>query len=148
MALRICFVAAETAPFAKAGGLADVAGALGKYLHAGGHDIRLFLPLYRSVRRDYPQLRPVPNLQKLAVQLALDGHLGIVLHPRCLRDRPNKLRLLNLLNYLEEERATTVSLKELALGRIEAAPPSARIGQLRRSLDGERLRGLPGLDET
>ena len=86
--------------------------------------------------------------RKLAVQLALDGHLGIVLHPRCLRDRPNKLRLLNLLNYLEEERATTVSLKELALGRIEAAPPSARIGQLRRSLDGERLRGLPGLDET
>src|SRR6185437_15699639 len=70
MALRICFVAAETAPFAKAGGLADVAGALGKYLHAGGHDIRLFLPLYRSIRRDYPQLRPVANLQKLAVQLA------------------------------------------------------------------------------
>jgi len=70
MALRICFVAAETAPFAKAGGLADVAAALGKYLHAGGHDIRLFLPLYRSIRRDYPQLRPVANLQRLAVQLA------------------------------------------------------------------------------
>lgn len=69
MALRICFVAAETAPFAKAGGLADVAAALGKYLHADGHDIRLFLPLYGSIRRAHPQLQPVPNLQNLAVQL-------------------------------------------------------------------------------
>jgi starch synthase len=69
MALRICFVAAETAPFAKAGGLADVAGALGKYLHQSGHDIRLFLPLYSSIRREHPQLQPVPQLQNLAVQL-------------------------------------------------------------------------------
>src|SRR5579862_1722411 len=69
MALRICFVAAETAPFAKAGGLADVAGALGKYLYAGGHDIRLFLPLYRSIRNAHPQLQPVPQLQNLGVQL-------------------------------------------------------------------------------
>lgn len=69
MALRICFVAAETAPLAKAGGLADVAGALGKYLHSGGHDIRLFLPLYSSIRRAHPQLQPVPQLQNLAVQL-------------------------------------------------------------------------------
>src|SRR5215472_16906943 len=69
MALRICFVAAETAPFAKAGGLADVAGALGKYLYLSGHDIRLFLPLYSSIRRDYPQLQPVPQLQNLTVQL-------------------------------------------------------------------------------
>ncbi len=69
MALRICFVAAETAPFAKAGGLADVAGALGKYLHLGGHDIRLFLPLYSSIRREHPELQPVPQLQNLAVQL-------------------------------------------------------------------------------
>src|SRR5262249_1236178 len=72
--------------------------------------------------------------QKLAAQLALDGYFGIVLHPRHLRDRSNKLRLLNLLNYLEEERSTTVSLRDVALGKIEAASVSARIGRLRRTL--------------
>ena len=44
MPLRVCFLTAEMTPFAKAGGLADVSGALVKYLHAAGHDIRLFLP--------------------------------------------------------------------------------------------------------
>ncbi|MFA9271757.1 MAG: glycogen/starch synthase, partial [Baekduiaceae bacterium] len=42
MPLRICFLASEVAPLAKTGGLADVAGALTKYLHAAGHDVRLF----------------------------------------------------------------------------------------------------------
>ncbi|HEX7116947.1 MAG TPA: glycogen synthase [Steroidobacter sp.] len=49
MALRICFVASEVAPLAKTGGLADVAGALPKHLHANGHDVRVFMPLYSSM---------------------------------------------------------------------------------------------------
>ena len=49
MPLRICFATAEMAPFAKAGGLGDVSGALVKYLHAAGHDIRLFLPAYAGI---------------------------------------------------------------------------------------------------
>ena len=36
MPLRICFLTAEMTPFAKAGGLADVSGALVKYLYAAG----------------------------------------------------------------------------------------------------------------
>ena len=44
--LRICFVTAELAPFAKRGGLGDVAAALTRYLAAAGHDVRTFLPLY------------------------------------------------------------------------------------------------------
>src|ERR1700694_4891008 len=43
MPLKICFASAEVTPFAKAGGLADVSGALLKYLHADGHDVRLVL---------------------------------------------------------------------------------------------------------
>ncbi len=79
MPLRICFVAAETAPFAKAGGLADVAGALGKYLHASGHDIRLFLPLYASIRRGNIPLEPIPSLQNLALQLGTYRYVFSVL---------------------------------------------------------------------
>jgi starch synthase len=47
--MRICFIASEIAPLAKTGGLADVAGALPRYLQARGHDIRLFMPLYSSI---------------------------------------------------------------------------------------------------
>jgi starch synthase len=49
--LKILFVSAECAPFAKTGGLADVAGSLPKALAALGHEVRLVLPYYRSVKQ-------------------------------------------------------------------------------------------------
>ncbi len=50
--LKILFLAAEAVPFAKVGGLADVAGALPKALRALGHDARLMIPRYGSIRSD------------------------------------------------------------------------------------------------
>ena len=69
MPLRICLIASEVAPLAKTGGLADVAGALTKYLHADGHDVRLFMPLYRQIDRRNLNLWPVDFLQDVPVQL-------------------------------------------------------------------------------
>lgn len=69
MPLRICLIASEVAPLAKTGGLADVAGALTKYLHAAGHDVRLFMPLYRQVDRRNLNLWPVESLQDVPLQL-------------------------------------------------------------------------------
>jgi len=69
----------------------------------------------RAVSRD--QL-----MRKLALQVSMDGHAGIVLHPRCLRRRSEKLHLHNLLNRMEGG-ARTVSLRDLALGKIEIARP-------------------------
>ncbi|MFT3906305.1 MAG: glycogen synthase [Steroidobacteraceae bacterium] len=74
MPLRICFVTAEMAPFAKAGGLADVSGALVKYLHGAGHDIRLFMPSYSTIRRDGLESYPVDFLQKVPVQIGGETH--------------------------------------------------------------------------
>ena len=45
---KILMVAAECAPFAKTGGLADVAGALPKALEAEGHELRIVMPWYRQ----------------------------------------------------------------------------------------------------
>jgi len=47
---RVVFVASEVAPYAKTGGLADVAGALPKALAQLQVDIRVVVPRYRSVQ--------------------------------------------------------------------------------------------------
>jgi starch synthase len=47
--MKILFVASEVAPFAKTGGLADVAGSLPKELKRMGHDVRIVLPFYKTV---------------------------------------------------------------------------------------------------
>src|SRR5437016_14600995 len=57
--LKIYILAAEIVPFAKAGGMADVVGALPKALKALGHDVRLVMPLYTQVKSDRFQLQPV-----------------------------------------------------------------------------------------
>ncbi len=82
MRLRICFVTSETTPYAKTGGLADVSGALLKYLHAGGHDIRLFMPAYAAIPRDAFGLEPVTGLQQLSVQIGYRRYEFSILTPR------------------------------------------------------------------
>ncbi len=48
--LKVWFLASEVAPFAKTGGLADVAGSLPACLKNLGVDIRVGLPFYRTVK--------------------------------------------------------------------------------------------------
>jgi starch synthase len=47
--VRVLIIASEAAPWAKTGGLADVAGALPAALAALGHDVTLILPRYRGI---------------------------------------------------------------------------------------------------
>ena len=56
-------------PYAKTGGLADVAGALLRELKELGHDVRAFMPLYASVRRAHSELQPVPGLEDLRISI-------------------------------------------------------------------------------
>ena len=48
---RVFFLSPEVTPFAKTGGLADVAGALPKALKEMGCDIRVAMPYYRMVKK-------------------------------------------------------------------------------------------------
>src|SRR4051794_5614702 len=54
--MNVVFIASEAMPFAKTGGLADVAGALPLALERQGHRVILFLPCYRRARTAGPEL--------------------------------------------------------------------------------------------
>ncbi len=56
--LRILNVVSECVPFAKTGGLADVAGALPMALAARGHDVRVVMPRYRITQKHPAQKLP------------------------------------------------------------------------------------------
>jgi starch synthase len=47
--VNVLFVTSEVARYAKTGGLGDVAAALPTYLRRAGHDVRTFMPLYKTV---------------------------------------------------------------------------------------------------
>lgn len=57
--LKILFAASEVVPFAKTGGLADVAGALPQVLAGMGHDVRIVMPKYGCVKSEQFNLHPV-----------------------------------------------------------------------------------------
>src|SRR5437762_4552155 len=53
--MHIAFVASESVPFSKTGGLADVVGALPQALISAGHQVSVYLPLYRQTKLKDPQ---------------------------------------------------------------------------------------------
>lgn len=82
--MRILLASSEVAPFAKTGGLADVAGALPKAIHALGHDFRVVLPKYRMVDAAKYGLRrivdslPVPIAGRTENAALWEGAIGSV----------------------------------------------------------------------
>ncbi len=65
--MKILFVASEVAPFLKTGGLADVAYALPKELKKTGVDVRVILPKYGKIAKEYKD--KMINLAEFNVKL-------------------------------------------------------------------------------
>ena len=65
--LKILFVSSEVVPYAKSGGLADVAGALPQALKEAGMDVRIVMPLYPSIKN--VMLEKTPVIEKIPVPL-------------------------------------------------------------------------------
>ena len=81
--MKILSIASEVDPFAKTGGLADVAAALPKALASLGHDVRLIMPLYRQVNRERFGVRPTDVRLSIAVGLrTLEGRVWEGLLPK------------------------------------------------------------------
>jgi len=68
--MKILLVSAEATPFAKTGGLADVATALTRYLAAQGHDVKLLMPFYGRVQRGKWPFAPHKGLQGMRLSFA------------------------------------------------------------------------------
>jgi starch synthase len=68
-ALKLCVLSSEILPYAKTGGLADVAGALLRNLRLIGHDVYGFMPLYSAVRAEHPELQPVLGVQQIPLAI-------------------------------------------------------------------------------
>ncbi len=76
--MNILFAVSEALPHVKTGGLADVAGHLPRTLAARGHQVELFLPLYREIRKNRLNLEEVAR-----VEIPMGGEKleGIVYRP-------------------------------------------------------------------
>src|SRR5829696_2050 len=68
--LKILIVAAEAAPFAKVGHVAEVTGSLPLALQSLNHDVRLVIPRYGRIDQQKFDLKPIAALQDLQVQVS------------------------------------------------------------------------------
>jgi starch synthase len=76
--MRILFVTPEAVPFAKTGGLADVAGALPKALRALGQEVAIILPCYRQAREKHASRIADAGIQ-FPVELDTQTHPAAIL---------------------------------------------------------------------
>ncbi|MDE2304316.1 MAG: glycogen synthase [Gammaproteobacteria bacterium] len=67
--LKICLLASEMMPFAKTGGLADVSSALTREFMRLGHDVRTFLPYYRTVSAGPWKFADVDAVSRVAMPI-------------------------------------------------------------------------------
>ncbi len=74
--MKILFVSPEIAPYAKTGGLADVAKALPEALLSMGHDIRTIMPGYLSIAEQNHAMDPMTDF---TVQTHQGLHGGVLL---------------------------------------------------------------------
>jgi starch synthase len=56
--MRILVASSEVLPYSKTGGLADMVGAMVKFLARAGHQVGVVTPLYRGLREKFPALQP------------------------------------------------------------------------------------------
>jgi starch synthase len=74
--MKILFASPEAVPFAKTGGLADVAGTLPKVLAQMGHEVNLILPKYRGIdERRFPATRAGTVLKVPVSQKVISGEV-------------------------------------------------------------------------
>ncbi|NLH96828.1 MAG: glycogen synthase GlgA [Clostridiaceae bacterium] len=86
--MKILFVSAEMSPFAKTGGLADVAGSLPKALNGLGHDVRVVMPRYRMIKGNLKYVTDFPVWIDQSIETCIIRQTEV---PFVWKDRTNHL---------------------------------------------------------
>ena len=73
--MKVLFVSAEVSPFAKVGGLADVAGSLPKAIKKAGHDVKVVMPLYGCIDREKYGIKFI-DFPEIIVQMGCSAQQG------------------------------------------------------------------------
>lgn len=76
--LKILLATSEAVPFAKTGGLADVAGTLPVAIREQGHDIRLVMPRYYNIDKEKFNLRQIEH--PLGVPMGIIGEMWCAIY--------------------------------------------------------------------
>jgi len=76
--LKLCILSSEFVPYAKTGGLADVASALVRQLRALNHEVRAFMPLYPIVGRTRSELQPVEEVRQAALSIGIEYRYSLL----------------------------------------------------------------------
>ncbi len=71
--MKILFATSELAPWVKTGGLGDVSGALPAALRALGHDVRVLIPAYPALTKNFPDAEEIARPQRLGGLLPAPG---------------------------------------------------------------------------
>jgi starch synthase len=127
--LRVVILSSEAVPYAKTGGLGDVAGALPKALYEGKEtDVALIIPLYQKTRREYLRERVFERLD-VNWELRADVQASVWYStasgaPTFLIDAPAYFERESIYGYRDDyERFAFFSRAALALThRLGAAP--------------------------
>lgn len=83
--INILFIASEADPFVKIGGLGDVAGSLPLAIHAASndrtiYDIRLAIPLYGFIKKNYPDLKKEADFKVNTGSLSINAAVFSIIH--------------------------------------------------------------------
>ncbi|WP_408956292.1 glycogen synthase GlgA [Natroniella sp. ANB-PHB2] len=74
--LKVLFISSEVAPFAKTGGLADVAGSLPQAIKELGHDVRVVMPEYSQIADEY--IKDLEHILHFRVKVGWrDNYVGV-----------------------------------------------------------------------
>lgn len=106
MKMKIAIAAAEAVPYAKTGGLADVAGSLPKALEKLGCEVKLFIPKYSSIDETKFDLRYNWTIGEMPIRV--NGYVRSVhLHQAMLPDSNVEVNFIDCPHYYHRGRIYT-----------------------------------------
>ncbi len=105
--MKIAFISSEAVPFAKTGGLADVAGSLPRALEQLGCEVKLFIPKYSTVDEEKFGLHYLWDIGEIPI--AISGHIrSVYLHKSILPNSDVEVYFIDCPHYFFRQSIYTV----------------------------------------